>query len=253
MARADETLERLRAALDRGDWAPGARLPAERSLAEALGAGRGTLRKALEALEREGRIRRHVGQGTFVADAAAVAALRLEAAPTPADVMETRLMLEPAVAAAAALRARPVHIETLQALLAGAEGGWREWEHSDDRFHSAVAAASGNPLLVALLETLHGMRRRDDWSKLRRHSHTPPRRRAFLRHHSAIADAIARRDAAAAAAAMRTHLRAVQAAMLEDAEEAGDAAAAVAAAEAAAARAPLRSERDAEPAGPASA
>ena len=216
MARAEDTLAALRAALDRGEWPPGTRLPAERALASALGAGRGTLRKALETLETEGRIRRRVGQWTFVADAAAVAAIRLEAAPTPADVMETRLMLEPAMASAAALRARPQQIDRLRALAAASETGGRNWEDSDDAFHTAVAEASGNPLLVALTETLRAMRERDDWGRLRRQSHTAARRRVFIRHHAAVAEAIARRDAAAAAAAMRVHLSAVQAAMLED-------------------------------------
>ena len=216
MATADQTLARLRAALDAGEWRPGARLPAERDLAARLDAGRGTLRKALEALEAEGRIRRRVGQGTFVADASEVAALRLAAAPTPADVMEVRLMLEPAVAAAAALRARPDEIEGLRVLAGAPAGGWRDWEGRDDTFHAEIATASRNPLIVAVLETLRGIRARDDWSRLRRQSHTPDRRRAFLAHHAAIVEALAARDAAAAAAAMRVHLQAVGAAMREE-------------------------------------
>ena len=46
----------------------GVRLPPERHLTDELGMTRSTLRKALDALERDGVIWRHVGKGTFIAD-----------------------------------------------------------------------------------------------------------------------------------------------------------------------------------------
>jgi DNA-binding FadR family transcriptional regulator len=218
MTTAIQALNALREKLDDGLYAPGDQLPAERDLAVELGAGRGTLRKALEALEAEGRIRRRVGQGTFVTESAAIAALKLDALPTPADVMETRLMIEPAIAAAAAVRARPEQISALGALADNAERGLRVWETRDDAFHAKLAEASGNPLLVALIDTLRAMRAREDWSRLRKVSHTPDRRRAFLRQHVAVARAVAARDPKGAATAMREHLASVQSAMLEHPE-----------------------------------
>jgi len=55
-------------AIRAGRLQPGARLPAERDLSEALGVSRMTVRQALGALEREGLVRRVVGRsgGTFV-------------------------------------------------------------------------------------------------------------------------------------------------------------------------------------------
>ena len=41
-------------------------MPPERVLAEELGVGRRSLRRALDVLEQEGRISRHQGRGTFV-------------------------------------------------------------------------------------------------------------------------------------------------------------------------------------------
>jgi DNA-binding FadR family transcriptional regulator len=213
MATADQALTQLRAALERGEWAAGGRLPPERELAARLGAGRGTLRKALDRLAHEGLIRRRVGEGTFVAEAPG-ATLRFAAAPSPADVLEARRMLEPAIAAAAALRARAPEIDALRALAeAPDEDDWKAWEDRDTAFHAAVAAASRNPLLTALLETLQEIRRREDWGRLRRETVTPSHRRAHARQHAAIAAAIADRDAAGASAAMRAHLVAVEAAM----------------------------------------
>ena len=217
MATAEETLRALRRAIQEGVFQPESRLPPERDLAARLRVGRGTLRKAFDALEREGLIRRRVGHGTFVERQRPGydAALRLDTAPTPADVMETRLLVEPAIAATAALRADTREIETLRHLAdADPDGDWREWERRDNAFHTALASASRNPLLVGLLETLHQMRRREDWSRLRRLSHTPERQRVNVAGHQAIVEAIARRDPEAAAAAMRSHLDTVQTAML---------------------------------------
>jgi GntR family transcriptional regulator len=60
---ADELRERIR----RGDLLPGARLPNQRRLARDFGVTLMTLRQALELLEREKRIARRHGLGTFVA------------------------------------------------------------------------------------------------------------------------------------------------------------------------------------------
>jgi GntR family transcriptional regulator len=63
----EDALER---AIERGRLAPGDRLPAERELAGRYGVSRMTLRQALGALERRGRLVRNKGRygGTFVAE-----------------------------------------------------------------------------------------------------------------------------------------------------------------------------------------
>jgi DNA-binding FadR family transcriptional regulator len=214
MATADEALRRLRRAIEQGEYPAGGRMPPERELASRLSVGRGTLRKAFDALAREGRIRRRVGQGTFVVDAAG-GSLAIDADPSPADVMETRAMVEPSIAAAAALRATRGDVERLRELAAAGEGGdWRDWEDRDNAFHTALAAATRNPLLVGLLETLHRMRRRDAWSRLRRATMTDACRAVSEAQHRAVVAAVAAADPAAASAAMRDHLSSVQLAML---------------------------------------
>ncbi|WP_170850216.1 MULTISPECIES: GntR family transcriptional regulator [unclassified Beijerinckia] len=49
-----------------GELSPGDRLPSEADLSAQYSVSRATVRQALEALEREGLINRHVGRGTFV-------------------------------------------------------------------------------------------------------------------------------------------------------------------------------------------
>lgn len=50
----------------KGEWVPGQRIPAERTLAKSYQASVGTVRRALELLVNQGYLRRTQGQGTFV-------------------------------------------------------------------------------------------------------------------------------------------------------------------------------------------
>jgi len=58
---------RLTQALTRGEWKPGAAIPAERELAARFGASIGTVRKAVDELAAENILIRQQGRGTFVA------------------------------------------------------------------------------------------------------------------------------------------------------------------------------------------
>ena len=56
----------LRGAIESGEYRPGDRLPPERTLATSYGCSLITIRRALDELSREGRLKRHQGRGTFV-------------------------------------------------------------------------------------------------------------------------------------------------------------------------------------------
>ena len=62
---------RVEAQIRAGEWAPGDRLPPERTLCRELEVSRTTLRQALGVLERRGLVTRQQGRGTFVANARA--------------------------------------------------------------------------------------------------------------------------------------------------------------------------------------
>src|SRR5258708_12398820 len=55
-------------AIENGSMPAGTRLPTERVLAEQFRLPRSVVRKALLPLEIEGKVTRHVGRGTFVAN-----------------------------------------------------------------------------------------------------------------------------------------------------------------------------------------
>ncbi len=58
--------ERLRAAVEKGDFAPGDRLPSETEINRLFGVSRTTARAALDTLEHEGLITRRAGKGSIV-------------------------------------------------------------------------------------------------------------------------------------------------------------------------------------------
>ena len=64
-----DPLQHLRRQIDSGRLPNHSKLPPERDLAEQYGVPRTVVRKALAILEAEGKIRRHVGRGTFVGSA----------------------------------------------------------------------------------------------------------------------------------------------------------------------------------------
>jgi DNA-binding FadR family transcriptional regulator len=215
MTDSDVALLELRSMLSGIDVAADSRLPPERDLAQKLGVQRPALRKALAVLESEGQIWRHVGKGTFVGSRPAIAAGDMSAIArktNPGEVMRTRILLEPEVAAMAALNATPAHVAEMRACLARSRAAptWRQYEAWDTRLHRVIAEATQNYLLLALLDTLTAVRRTVTWGRLRATRERPKPDHHSFGEHEEIVDAIAERDREHARNAMRRHLETVE-------------------------------------------
>ncbi|WP_318340265.1 FadR/GntR family transcriptional regulator [Defluviimonas sp. D31] len=217
----EDAIRELRAYIDDGGYHPGDRLPAERELMVSLGMGRTLLRRALEALEREGAIWRHVGKGTFVAasNSYAGAISELSQRISPVHMMRARLSLEPALAREAAINASDEAVIRLRLARERAEAAadWAAYEAQDDAFHRSVAEATGNALLLALFDQLNQVRRAVAWNTVVRRTERPPRDHSSFDEHARIANAIEARDPTAAHAAMRDHLGSVSARLFGEA------------------------------------
>ncbi len=203
----------LREFIAAGSYAPGDRLPPERELIGDLGVSRNTLRKALDALEREGAIWRHVGKGTFVAGHGNGGVAELSQQVTPVRMIRARICVEPAIAREAAINASHdaiVRIKLAKDRAAGASN-WAEYEAQDDLFHRAVAEAADNILLLALFDQLNQVRRAVAWGAVVRGSDRPPAEHSSFAEHDRIAAAIETRDPAAAHDEMRRHIGSVSA------------------------------------------
>jgi DNA-binding FadR family transcriptional regulator len=193
---------------------PQDRLPPERILAERLNLSRSAVRKALAVLEAEGRIWRHVGRGTFVGpkpndDQTVLKTVTAET--NPAEIMEARLVLEPRLAALAALKATIKDLEQMDIYLKRSveAAAIPEFEHWDSLLHSAVAKASGNSMLYSLFQVVNNTRQDALWGRLKEASLTPERRQHYCRQHEEIVTALKNRDATDAEEAMRIHIETV--------------------------------------------
>ncbi|MCX7841281.1 MAG: FadR family transcriptional regulator [Anaerolineae bacterium] len=193
----------------------GDRLPTERELAQQFRVSRTVIREAVKALREKGLVQSHPGRGTFVTDGTARAArqslelmLGVSASGDATALMEVREILEPEIAARAAERATPEQIEAIRCVVTGMERALRDADafvEGDLQFHLALAHATHNPLIPALLNPIVDLLREQ-------------RKRTFRRggaahgqyHHKKILAAIERRDAEAARAAMRAHLQQVR-------------------------------------------
>ena len=211
----DDSVTALRTFIAAGSFRPGDRLPPERELTVMLDMSRNTLRGALDALEREGAIWRHVGKGTFVAahgDSADTGSLaELTRQVTPVQLMRARLSLEPAIAREAALNASNAAVIRLKLACSRCleATNWEAYEARDDAFHRIIAEATDNVLLLSLFNQLTQVRRAVAWGTVIRQSPQPARHHPSFVEHDAVAAAVEARDPVAAHAAMRTHLSSV--------------------------------------------
>lgn len=211
MLRNPEGYQLIARFVEEGGLPAGARLPAERALATRLGISRTALRKGLGQLEAEGRIWRHVGQGTFVGPRP-LQELRglklLTRMASPAEVMEARRILEPALTRLAAYRGTLAQIEEMEHCLrkGAAASTIHTFELWDSALHRAIAKASQSKVLLALFDAVNALRDSEAWGKMKEATLTPPRRRHHTRAHEAIVNAIRDRDGAKAEALARQHL-----------------------------------------------
>lgn len=168
----EQVVERIRALIAHGDLHPGDRLPAERELAKQLGISRPSLRAGLRSLAAMGVLYSRHGSGTYVADKPGFDSEQLSMMAalhgfTFDQMFEARRVLEVQVAGLAAERATGETLTPLAEELANMYATLEDPQQyliHDIKFHRALAAASDNPILAALVEMVSAVmydRRRD--------------------------------------------------------------------------------------------
>jgi GntR family transcriptional repressor for pyruvate dehydrogenase complex len=195
---------------------PGDTLPAEGKLAEALGVSRLTVREATRSLEARGLLEITQGRrprvaapnGALVGDFFKSAVRRDPRALL--DLLEVRRALEVHIVVLAAKRATKGDLADMEMSIAAMRAGGDSsdaFHAADVRFHENLAAASGNRLLVFLIEAFGEPLRE---SRLRSFAGHLARGGAVddvIQQHQAILDAVAAHNPKAAAQAMRDHLQ----------------------------------------------
>jgi DNA-binding FadR family transcriptional regulator len=199
-----------------GELKPGDKLPTETEIMVEQGVSRSVVREAISRMQAAGLVETRHGIGTFVLPPPPAAIMGIDPATvtTVRDVialLELRIGLETEAAGLAAARRTEAQLAEVRAALAALQQAARRGEDAvelDQRFHLAIAAASGNQYFHAILQHLGANiipRARVNSARL---AHADPV--AYMeqvgREHEQIVDAIARGDAESARAAMRLHI-----------------------------------------------
>lgn len=158
-----QLISRIKNLIAGGAIAPGSRFPPERELAKEFGANRASVRQALKVLEIMGVLSQRVGDGTYLSASAEsilnepLDFLVLLDDLSHHELFETRLIVEPELAARAAERATVEDLSALRNAILAMERSrsTRERLGADMAFHEAIFRASGNRICHLLFRAIH--------------------------------------------------------------------------------------------------
>jgi GntR family uxuAB operon transcriptional repressor len=185
------------------------RLPPERVLSETYGAARGTIRKALTHLEKEGFVETRAGSGTYVVhkpDETSTNAIRNA---TPLELMDTRFALEPHICRLAVLHGRHADFDRMEDLCNRMEECLDDpvgFSEADTDFHRALAECTRNGLLIWILDQIANVRSEDDWTRMRHLTLDSRTIGIYNVQHRQILNAVRTREPERAANIMKEHL-----------------------------------------------
>ncbi|MCJ9668739.1 MULTISPECIES: FadR/GntR family transcriptional regulator [unclassified Neorhizobium] len=209
----DIVFERMLRAIKSGAYRPDERLPTEHELANEFEVSRPIIREALRRLREQGLIYSRRGAGSFVRALGLREPLGFGQLENVADLLncyEFRMTLEPAAAAAAAVRHDKESLAAIKRaleLLRDATNRQAHREDADYQFHLAIARAAQNSYFSTAMEALkdhiavgmkfHGASVKREATGLAK----------VFGEHEAIADAITRGDQEASRQLMLDHLK----------------------------------------------
>lgn len=156
-------LDRLTEFIAAAGYEAGARLPAERELAERLQVGRSTIREALKRWEALGVVEMRKGSGTYLRASVDPDAIHLPLTiqrqrDSLLRTLDIRRALEAEAAALVATKGSDAAIAEIEAKLERMEAVHRKYgsaPQEDWEFHLSIYNATGNPLFGQIVATLY--------------------------------------------------------------------------------------------------
>jgi GntR family transcriptional repressor for pyruvate dehydrogenase complex len=216
-----DVARKLNSELAANRYPVGSRLPAERELALHYGVSRPTIREAMIALEVQGLVEVRVGSGAYV--------MRLPGVNdipgfdiSAFELTEARLLFEGEAAALAATAASDEDIEEIARLvdeIASENRDPKGTDKADRAFHLAIARATRNTAVFNAISHLWELRYSSPEAALLHEKARTAFVKPVVEEHTAVLEALRRRDPAAARVAMRAHLSAVLDSLLFATEE----------------------------------
>ncbi len=212
----EQIVQQIEESILKGELTEGSQLPAERDLAKQFGVSRTAVREAIKALQEKGLVDAFPGRGTFVTNGTSNSMRRsLDRIIKSGDpdgwayLVEVREILEPEIAALAAIRADDQDLAAMRESIDVMDNA--AWDsdafiEADLDFHLALAEAAANPIVLSLIDSIVGLLR-EQRLRIFRIGGGPQRGQ---HHHKRILEAITRHDLQGARAAMQAHLSQVR-------------------------------------------
>ena len=206
-----QVAESLRELILEGKLQRGDALPPERELATQFGVSRATVREALRTLQMWGLVEARQGGGNYVRApsiahiVSPLSAIIQHNRQLQDELMDARLVFEPAVCWLAAQRRTEDDLANIETILERQRRRVEQGElavEEDTAFHLALAEATHNQVVPRLIETINDLLLESRVRSLR----TPDRPRRSLEGHLRIAEALRAGDAEAARQAARDHI-----------------------------------------------
>jgi len=204
-----QVADAIMASIQSGDYEPGSRLPSERDLAASFKVSRPTIREAMIALEIHGLVEARQGSGIYVTDhpPAQIGADDLDIGAF--ELTEARRLFEAEAAALAATIITEEQLREIEEILGDMikeNARKQKGEMADRRFHVAIARATRNSAITAVIENLWDIRHKSPLCahmlERARSAGVQPR----ISEHRRILAALRKHDSQAARNAMRDHL-----------------------------------------------
>ncbi|HOP71242.1 MAG TPA: FadR/GntR family transcriptional regulator [Bacillota bacterium] len=201
-----------------GNLKKGDKLPSERQMSEMFGLSRATIREAIKALNTLGIIECSHGSGNYISSNLSnsltepLSIMFMLEGGHPGHTLELRRAIEFAAAGSAARNIEETELARLRALCDCIEASTDENEKAryDFQFHREIARASGNPLLIVLLnavETLISEHVHDARASILKDS---SKEDIINRQHRDIVDALSRHCPEEAEKAVLAHMELIR-------------------------------------------
>ncbi len=221
-----QIVSQIRNSILEGKLKVGDKLPAERILAQEFGTSRASIREALSAMEMLGLVEARSGYGNFIKADANESSLDGEMLKelikdhSPYEIFESRLELEPGLAAMAAERSTREEKAALKAILAKLsllskalrEGIDKPEEieaymEEDRKLHVLIARTAHNSVLYAMFSGVSLMMKEMHWKTIKTKALARKGNLAkYSKNHTVIVNAICSGDANIARKEMRAHI-----------------------------------------------
>jgi len=205
---AAEVATLIRRAIQAGEFQRHERLPSERVMAETYRVSRGTVREALNRLNKEKMVEIRAGSGTYITFNVETNSTIIESA-RPLELIDTRFALEPHICRLAVLHATKEDFARFGMLLDQMEASVNDpaaFGETDTEFHTALAKSTGNNLLIWIIGQISSVRGLDEWRRMRTQTLDTSIIDKYNSQHRQIINAIRSREPERAATMMKEHL-----------------------------------------------